>query len=445
VEAGIGPMNMIRFTFHSGEALRRDQLWRLAVIAAGTLILCSCRSGLQESGLQDSGPQKPWPKTAVPSAADGSANVTPTRSAARHVDHGRRKQSSAVVYPTAPWPVMPVAYVPVAGEGEQQARPPHVPAPRRSPGYLPRPKGGHGRPDEYLRDGGDRLGDAHIGEDWSVRGLHLEDTVAHYDTLDGERKVVPSNRVKIYAPRFAAVRKVYTMRQNLQLVGMERIDSNRGPNTYARAHFPDGVTRYDQAKGYVDIDGASNFRERTPAHEGVAQKQPASHFGLLSPYEDFQFIRSGELIGAEKPRLLRYSQAARTWVSDVGLQVTIDGRKAVEDVSDRRPQQVYETHSVGKDCLRILKVASKEEAKPGEIVEFTLRFDNTGAKRIGNVTIIDNLTTRLVYVEGSQECTLEHNFLTQPNEGESLVLRWEIIDPLEPGEGGVIRFKCRVR
>jgi hypothetical protein len=61
------------------------------------------------------------------------------------------------------------------------------------------------------------------------------------------------------------------------------------------------------------------------------------------------------------------------------------------------------------------------------------------------VTIIDNLTTRLEYVPGSAQSTLGADFFTLENEGESLVLRWEIRDPLEKGQGGIIRFQCRVR
>jgi hypothetical protein len=51
----------------------------------------------------------------------------------------------------------------------------------------------------------------------------------------------------------------------------------------------------------------------------------------------------------------------------------------------------------------------------------------------------------LVYVPDSAECSVDANFMTQPNDRDSLVLRWEIIDPLEVGEGGIIRFTCRVR
>ena len=99
----------------------------------------------------------------------------------------------------------------------------------------------------------------------------------------------------------------------------------------------------------------------------------------------------------------------------------------------------------GKPRLRIVKVASKHNARPGDVVEFTLLFENLGDQVIGNVTIVDNLVPRLEYVPDSQDCSLEANFSTQQNESESLALRWEIIKPLEVGEGGIIRFRCRVR
>ena len=61
------------------------------------------------------------------------------------------------------------------------------------------------------------------------------------------------------------------------------------------------------------------------------------------------------------------------------------------------------------------------------------------------MTIVDNLTTRLEYMNDSAKSSRRADFYSERNEAESLVLRWEITDPLEPGEGGVVRFKCRVR
>jgi len=61
------------------------------------------------------------------------------------------------------------------------------------------------------------------------------------------------------------------------------------------------------------------------------------------------------------------------------------------------------------------------------------------------VTLVDNLTNRLQYVQGTAECSLDAKFIHTDNDASSLTLRWEVDKPLEPGKGGVIRFKCRVR
>jgi hypothetical protein len=51
----------------------------------------------------------------------------------------------------------------------------------------------------------------------------------------------------------------------------------------------------------------------------------------------------------------------------------------------------------------------------------------------------------LEYVPDSAQSSVKSEFQVQPNDGESLVLRWEIADPIKPGEGGIVRFRCRVR
>ena len=83
--------------------------------------------------------------------------------------------------------------------------------------------------------------------------------------------------------------------------------------------------------------------------------------------------------------------------------------------------------------------------EPGDEVAFTIRFDNIGNQTIGNVTIIDNLSPRLEYVADSAQCSLAAEFFTEPNDGDSLVVRCEVADPIESGDGGVVRFRCRVR
>ena len=61
------------------------------------------------------------------------------------------------------------------------------------------------------------------------------------------------------------------------------------------------------------------------------------------------------------------------------------------------------------------------------------------------MTILDNLTTRLEYVPDSAQSSLEATSAPSPTSAGSQVLRWEIKDPLPAGQGGVVRFRCRVR
>ena len=99
----------------------------------------------------------------------------------------------------------------------------------------------------------------------------------------------------------------------------------------------------------------------------------------------------------------------------------------------------------GNPRLRLIKVASTPFAQPGDEVDFTLRFDNVGNQTLTKVAIVDNLTTRLEYIPQSAQCSRSAKFSTLPNQGDSLVVRCELSDPLKPGEGGAVRFHCRVR
>lgn len=283
-------------------------------------------------------------------------------------------------------------------------------------------------------------------EDWTVLGLDQEDTVAHYDTLDGRLVVEPTNRVEIYSPRFAAVRKVYgpaSYRHQERLAGVKQplhVSSQEARRIATTAVQPVGPNRY------LGIDGPLRFREQI--HGGILDA--AEGVGRVSnkfkPFEDFHIIRHGKFDNSEKARLAASLDAALVWAADQAVQVSINAVMASVATNDSGAQSVYRYDlPEGKPRLRVVKVASRKEAKPGDEIEFTIRFDNVGDQPLGNITIVDNLTTRLEYVADSAQCTVQSNFLSQENDGESLVLRWEITDPLDVGQGGIIRFKCRVR
>jgi uncharacterized repeat protein (TIGR01451 family) len=299
--------------------------------------------------------------------------------------------------------------------------------------------------DEYLCDGGDHGLPVGVRADWSIHGLEQEDTVAHYDTIDGRTIVTPSNKLCIYAPRFAAIRQV------INPVGYARYDAAGGAIQQVGAvkinEAEEATTTLAELEPTIDRtkEPPSLLRERQQGGELARDRRLAQTIGSLAPYANFEIVRSGTITGIDRVRVARASLAALTWSSDQAAQVLIDRRQAHAAVSVQTPGTIYHLFEPNNPKLRLCKLASKGSAVPGEEIEFTLRYDNIGDRVIGNVTIVDNLTTRLEYVPDSQKSSLEANFSTQVNDGDSLVLRWEIIDPLPAGEGGVLQFRARVR
>jgi uncharacterized repeat protein (TIGR01451 family) len=325
------------------------------------------------------------------------------------------------------------------------AAPPPLPycvtGPWRPPGI-----GGKWPAEEYLCDGGDHDPAAHVGPDWEIEGLDTEDTIAHYDTLSGETKVQPSNCVCLYAPRFGAVRKIISPVLNRQV------------------DIPGGIEQPVAAVRFAERLQPTTTLQNIPLQVGIGRRQPRgmvasawADVGLtvltpeafqdsLAPYANLSIIRHGLYRQSEKALLAKGMDAAIVWTLVQGVEVLIGGQAANEVVGDRRAEAVYTIKEIpGCPMLRVIKVASTPVANPGDQVDFTIRFDNVGAEPVGNVTIVDNLTTRLEYVPDSAQASVEASFSTQANQAGSLILRWEIAQPLEPGQGGIVHFTCRVR
>ena len=300
-------------------------------------------------------------------------------------------------------------------------------------------------PDEYICDGGDDLYDVQVNRDWTVRGLDPEDTVGHFDTLDGRVVVEPSNQVCIYAPRFAAVRQVKSAFEDTTALAL--VAANQGLNvTVGRAQ--DRSIAFESrafAKQGLMIQPAVTFRDRLPASEAVSPLALTELTRDFKAHEDFRVMEFGIHRASEKALVERYAEAAIVWTHEKAVQVMLENEMALARVAVDGPDIIYRVGQQGSPKLRVIKTASTGDALPGEIIDFTLRFDNVGSQVIGNVTLIDNLTTRLDYLDKSAQCSRTAKFFKDENEVDSLTLRWEIDEPLEPGEGGLIRFRCRVR
>lgn len=356
------------------------------------------------------------------------------------------------------YPVIPVAYHPAELPPGAWTGAPYVPGVPACPppalaagpdvGGAWQPPGISGTwpENEYLFDGGDKGAPAQVRQDWTIVGLDQEDTVAHYDTLSGRTETQASNRVQLYAPRFAAVRKVSGYSACEQKNRVAGVEAPTSLGAQEERLFASSLNQPLQPGRYLGTNGPQRFRDsvRSTGVNGV--NVLAGLRNGFKPYENFKLIRDGKFDNSEKPRLTERLAAAVAWNGNQAVQAIIDDKRALVMSNQLDLQSVYHYETPpGKPRLRIVKVASQPQAKPGDIVEFTLRFDNVGDQLIGNVTIVDSLATRLEYVPDSAQCSLGARFVTQENDGESLTLRWEVADPLKVGQGGVIRFKCRVR
>lgn len=300
-------------------------------------------------------------------------------------------------------------------------------------------------PEEYIGDGGDGRTMAIVGNDWRIDGLDPEDTLAHYETVDGRTLITPSNHVKLYAPRFAAVRRVNLVNSIDQQQNPLSARIKREALIGQQDMPPKTVLQPVAARGEIGEKLLTVQQQNQPPLLVESQRKVAELVNRFKAYEDFRVVRVGVFSEAEKALLAMRVEAANVWTRDQAAQVTINGRKAIEAVADRKAQTTYMVDDEKHPRLRLVKVASADMARPGDIVEFTLRYDNLGDEVVGNVTIVDSLTTRLEYVEGSAQSSKKATFSVKENDAGSLELRWEITEPLPAGKGGILRFNCRVR
>lgn len=300
--------------------------------------------------------------------------------------------------------------------------------------------------DEYLHDGGDRGQKVIVRGNWRIDGLNPQDTVAHFDTLAGTIEVVPSNKTRIYSPRFAATRQVQLLKQN-----RVNLEATRSTIVDRVAHH-DAPTKFGAIKqpmGTVRAVGTSMGTVLEEHQQGLLVDDitlPHDYANMVSPFGNLAIVTRGIFEVDQQESVIHFANAAHAWSAVQFAQATVLGMVPTEQRNIRQAEAAV-TYKMpdGEPLLRLVKLASASEALQGETVAFSLRFDNIGDQAIGNVTIIDNLTPRLEYVEDSEECTLKAEFEADDTSSDTLALRWEITKPLEPGEGGVITFKCRVR
>jgi len=301
-------------------------------------------------------------------------------------------------------------------------------------------------PDEYLFDGGDRAKPVRYDR-FHRLGLDTEDTVGEYVDHRGRHHVQPSNRIAVYAPRFGAVRTLSNPASGTSIdraAGAFELSQGAGlgakvvSTQAAQKDRPGGLRVRSRVSGLDTDAGQAGLDQTTTA--GRQEK-------LVNVFEDLAFLQTGRFKQSDRAILLTGMQAAIVWTRNEYPVITASTSGLQELRSRFMGQQIVGTDDKSKTDgrLRIVKLADRKTAQPGEVVTFTIRYDNLGDRKLRNIIVVDNLTPRLEYVHDSATSDRAGRLVVEDNQEGSLVLRFEVSETLPGHKGGVVTFKARVR
>ena len=314
-------------------------------------------------------------------------------------------------------------------------------------------------PDEYVIDGGDRGNPIHY-DSFLRYGVETEDTIAEFTDDTGKSHVLPTNRVAIYAPRFGVVRSV---RLPIASFGVERMASSHRLVRESRYTQKVATRQHRQkeavASSRVRSRASGLFGESITA--GVSRSlRTREHVKLYNLFQETNRLIAGQMDQKDQARLAKTIDNVAAWATD--LQPVVTATTAAGQSIQSTPWVAAITgvevdqKEIGQ--LKILKLADRRSASSGDIVTFTLRFDNIGERPLHDVRIIDNLSPRLDYVPDSAtlgfsdedektppEKARSGRITDEDNDEGSQVLVFELDEPLPGGVGGVITFQARVR
>lgn len=300
-------------------------------------------------------------------------------------------------------------------------------------------------PDEYLFDGGDR--DYPITRDLDqFRGLDTEDTIAQFEDEDGRKKIKKTNRVAIYAPRFGSVVTV------------------TGPNS---------ETLVDKVHGHVVAQGGVNLRNRTvvsskdqklatgrmdtrlsPSGVGTEISTDSLNrdqirgvdVAVLNTHESKRRLGIEQFGDGLKPHQLEGMQFAEIWTRKQNPVIQGLAISSTQSVTVQVQADFTGLEDKGKrGDLRLHKTADKGAAAIGDIITFTIHYENAGDRELKNVVLIDNLTPRLEYLPEGTSTSLPGKVEVSDNGEGSVVLQFVLDKPLPGRTKGSITFQARVR
>ncbi len=250
--------------------------------------------------------------------------------------------------------------------------------------------------EECLTDGGDTKTPLGIRDDGELGGLDATDVALEY-TQGAKRKVTTSNKVCVCVPRFA----------------VQKVELN-----------PKGLYFAYRLQGWQQREASSAARTTTLPQAVSDRLKPV---GLELP------IRAMEQVGRQGAEVILSASSVKATFNFNGTQVV---KSAVE------PDELV---NFPNEMIVTKEVDPKSGVKIGDEVTFTLKYKNDTALPVSDLVLSDNLSPRLEYVAGSGLSDRPTNLTISPNTNGSSIVKFEIPGTLQPGQGGVVKFKAKVR
>lgn len=300
-------------------------------------------------------------------------------------------------------------------------------------------------PEEYLCDGGDRDQPVHY-DSFSRIGLDTEDTVLEFTDRSGKQVTKPSNRVCVYAPRFASVRTVSAPHEGQgksEIGGVQHMASTKGMHTRLK---PSNEVKREMLGGVAVRSRASGLETDVVLDSVWQLRRLSSEEKVINLHQSLAFVQFGQINDTESAMLKLGILAAMQWTRDEYPVISSKTDSAMEGHFEQSVATITCIEEKEEaENLRIIKLADKKTAAVGDEIQFTIRYDNLGGREVHHIRIVDNLTPRLQYIDDSATSDRAGRLILQDNGEGSNVLIWEIDEPLPGKAGGIVTFKTRVR
>jgi len=303
--------------------------------------------------------------------------------------------------------------------------------------------------DEYLCDGGDRGVPVAAGRSGHVGGVEPRDAAVGFDIGLGagsQPRVLPTNVVCVYAPRFAEIRVSTGTNQNIdiQTTKTNKLIAKYSESSSSARTKP--LVQNQAAELARARSRASAQRGRLLADEESNSRAPSGFAGSTLLATNLQ-KQSAELArNRQKPILIKE-------------KIRLDGIKSAESTvvtgitqGTSEAVKVWGPHSMSgaetppnRPGLAVIKRVSAVEAEPGDTLTYVIIYRNMGNTPIRSVTIVDSLLPRLEYVKGTSRGPEGTGFTTAMNRVGSTELHWELPGILAPGATGQVSFQAIVR